>query len=61
MAGMGGQYHRNIHDDYVNRLKLTEKSFKELLKLDDQLLHLLAFQQPNTLIYKVAYLALLKT
>ncbi|MEA5112160.1 MAG: DDE-type integrase/transposase/recombinase, partial [Lentimicrobium sp.] len=38
---------RQTVDDYVNRLKLTEKSFKELLKLDDQLLHLLAFQQPG--------------
>ena len=38
---------RQTVDDYVNRLKLAEKSFKELLKLDDQLLHLLAFQQPG--------------
>ena len=36
---------RQTVDDYVNRLKQTDKSFKELLKLDEESLHVLAFQQ----------------
>ncbi len=36
---------RQTVDDYVNRLKQTDKSFKELLKLDNESLQVLAFQQ----------------
>jgi hypothetical protein len=36
---------RQTVDDYVKRLKQTDKSFKELLKLSDESLQILAFQQ----------------
>ena len=36
---------RQTVDDYVNRLKLTGKSYKELLKLDDESLQILAIQE----------------
>ena len=36
---------RQTVDDYVNRLKQTDKSYKELLKLDDESLQVLAFQE----------------
>ena len=36
---------RQTVDDYVKRLKQTDKSFKELLKLDEESLQFLVFQQ----------------
>ncbi len=38
---------RQTIDDYVKRFKQTEKSYKELLKLDDETLQVLAFQQQD--------------
>ena len=38
---------RQTIDDYVKRLKLTDKSYKELLKLDDETMHVLAYQEPS--------------
>jgi transposase len=38
---------RQTVDDYVNRLKQTGKGIKELIKLDDESLHILAFQRPD--------------
>jgi transposase len=45
IAGMTNLSRKTV-DDYVNRLKQTGKSTNELLKLDDESLHILAFQEP---------------
>jgi transposase len=50
---------RQTVDDYVNRLKQTNKSYKELLKLDNESLHILAFQPPNTPVLNDKYSDLL--
>jgi len=37
---------RQTVDDYINRLRQSGKDYKELLKLDDESLQVLAFQEP---------------
>lgn len=46
---------RQTVDDYVNRLKQAEKSFKYLLELDDETLQVLAFQQPDVAVLNDKY------
>lgn len=49
------QLSRQTVDDYVNRLKQAGMSFKELVKLDDQLLQVLAFQQRASVVLNDKY------
>lgn len=49
------QLSRQTVDDYVKRLKQTEKSFGELLNLDDQLLEVLAYEQHAPAVFNDNY------
>jgi len=59
---------RQTVDDYVKRLKQTDKSYKELLKLDNKSLQILAFRELALTVLndkfadlQVGYLALVRT
>jgi len=46
---------RQTVDDYVNRLKLTDKSYKELLRLDDESLRVFVFQEQDLPVFNHKY------
>jgi transposase len=47
--------YRKTIDEYVNRVKQTGKSYKDLLKLGDEALGLLLFQQPQNTVASEKY------